>query len=189
LSELVVERGQRTRRRPEGVRVRVAHPWHRVPVVAGPAGQGQRPARRDHVEAPLRVEPVGHAEQVHLVGAAAVMQHEQSLRLAGGGALLVDQRGDRGIVTNLAPSTVSCMAKVIPIDEVRRSERAALFQGRGDAPVSIFVLTYQRGQGPALHLHPYPEVFVVQEGSAVFTAGDEELTVAGGNIVVVPAET
>jgi len=81
------------------------------------------------------------------------------------------------------------MATVIPIDDVRRSERAALFQGRDQAPVSIFVLTYQRGQGPDLHLHPYPEVFLVQEGSAEFTAGDERLTVAGGHIVVVPAET
>jgi len=81
------------------------------------------------------------------------------------------------------------MAFVIPIDEVRRSERAALFQGRDHAPVSIFVLTYQRGQGPDLHLHPYPEVFVVQEGTAVFTAGAEQLTVSGGHIVVVPPET
>jgi mannose-6-phosphate isomerase-like protein (cupin superfamily) len=32
-------------------------------------------------------------------------------------------------------------------------------------------------------------VFVVQEGTAAFTAGDEELTVTGGNIVIVPAET
>jgi len=81
------------------------------------------------------------------------------------------------------------MAFVIPIDEVRRSERAALFQGRGHAPVSIFVLTYQRDQGPDLHLHPYPEVFVVQEGTALFTAGDERLTVTGGHIVVVPPDT
>jgi quercetin dioxygenase-like cupin family protein len=81
------------------------------------------------------------------------------------------------------------MATVIPIDDVRRSERAALFQGRDQAPVSIFVLTYQRGQGPDLHLHPYPEVFVVEEGTAEFTAGDERLTVTGGHIVVVPAET
>jgi quercetin dioxygenase-like cupin family protein len=81
------------------------------------------------------------------------------------------------------------MAFVIPIDEVRRSERAALFQGRDHAPVSIFVLTYQRDQGPDLHLHPYPEVFVVQEGTALFTAGDERLTVTGGHIVVVPPDT
>jgi mannose-6-phosphate isomerase-like protein (cupin superfamily) len=81
------------------------------------------------------------------------------------------------------------MATVTPIDELRRSPTACLFQGREQAPVSIFVTEYQRGKGPDLHLHPYPEVFVVETGTARFTAGDEELVVEGGNIVVVPAET
>src|SRR4051794_25021076 len=81
------------------------------------------------------------------------------------------------------------MATVIPIDELRRSPAAALFEGRDDAPVSIFVTEYVRGRGPDLHLHPYPEVFVVLDGTAHFTAGDERLTVTGGHVVVVPAET
>jgi quercetin dioxygenase-like cupin family protein len=53
----------------------------------------------------------------------------------------------------------------------------------------MFITQHARGQGPDLHLHPYPEAFIVQAGTAVFTAGDEELTVEAGNIVVVPAET
>ena len=81
------------------------------------------------------------------------------------------------------------MARVIPIDDLRRSERAALFEGRDDIPVSIFVTQYERGHGPSLHLHPYPEVFVVQAGTAVFTVDDEQITVAAGHIVVVPAQT
>jgi mannose-6-phosphate isomerase-like protein (cupin superfamily) len=81
------------------------------------------------------------------------------------------------------------MATVTTIEALRRSPTAALFQGGDDAPVSIFVTEYARGQGPDLHLHPYPEVFVVETGTAMFTAGDEQLEVAGGNIVVVPAET
>ena len=81
------------------------------------------------------------------------------------------------------------MATVTPIEDLRLSERAALFEGRGEIGVSIFVTQYDRGEGPDLHLHPYPEVFVVEAGAAVFTAGDEKLTVEGGNIVVVPAET
>jgi len=81
------------------------------------------------------------------------------------------------------------MAKVIPLEELRRSPSAALFQGRDDAPISIFVTEYPRGRGPDLHYHPYPEVFVVHAGSARFTAGDEELEVSAGNIVIVPAET
>lgn len=81
------------------------------------------------------------------------------------------------------------MAKVIPFDEVRRSETTVLFQGGDDTPVSMFVMAYPRGRGPDLHLHPYPETFVVQEGTATFTAGDEQLTVNGGHVVVVPANT
>ena len=81
------------------------------------------------------------------------------------------------------------MARVIPIDDLRRSPTAALFEGRDDIPVSIFVTEYQRGQGPDLHLHPYPEVFVVQTGTAVFTAGEEQLTVSAGHIVIVPEQT
>ncbi|MBW3653947.1 MAG: cupin domain-containing protein [Actinobacteria bacterium] len=81
------------------------------------------------------------------------------------------------------------MATVIPLEDLRRSATAALFEGRDDVPVSIFVTEYERGQGPSLHLHPYPEVFVVQTGTAVFTAGDEELVVEAGHVVVVPART
>jgi quercetin dioxygenase-like cupin family protein len=81
------------------------------------------------------------------------------------------------------------MATVTPIEDLRRSATAALFQGRDDIPISIFVTEYERGQGPDLHTHPYAEAFVVETGTATFTAGDEQLTVAGGNIVVVPAET
>ncbi len=81
------------------------------------------------------------------------------------------------------------MATVTPIEDLRRSPTAALFQGGDVAPVSIFITEYARGQGPDLHVHPYPEVFVVETGAAIFTAGDEQLTVEGGNIVTVPAET
>jgi mannose-6-phosphate isomerase-like protein (cupin superfamily) len=81
------------------------------------------------------------------------------------------------------------MASITAIEDVRLSARAALYQGHEDAPVSIFITQYDRGEGPDLHLHPYPEVFVVEEGTAVFTAGDEQLTVAAGHIVVVPAQT
>ena len=81
------------------------------------------------------------------------------------------------------------MASVIPIDDLRRSPTAALFEGGEQIGISIFVTRYPRGRGPDLHTHPYPEAFVVEAGTAVFTAGEEELTVAAGNIVVVPAET
>lgn len=44
-----------------------------------------------------------------------------------------------------------------------------------------------RGSGPALHRHDYDELFIVQEGEATITAGDRELVVGAGDIVVVPA--
>lgn len=81
------------------------------------------------------------------------------------------------------------MASVTPIADIRLSETAALFEGKDQIPISSFITEYPRGKGPDLHLHPYPEAFVVLDGTAVFTAGDEELEVAGGNVVVVPAET
>jgi quercetin dioxygenase-like cupin family protein len=81
------------------------------------------------------------------------------------------------------------MATVIPIEQLRRSPTAALFEGGDELGISIFVTEYERGQGPGLHVHPYPETFVVETGTAVFTAGAEQLTVAGGHIVTVPAET
>ncbi|MEX2193920.1 MAG: cupin domain-containing protein [Thermoleophilaceae bacterium] len=81
------------------------------------------------------------------------------------------------------------MATVIPIEELRRSPTAALFEGGEDVGISIFVTEYERGRGPDLHLHPYPEVFVVETGTARFTAGHEELVVSAGHIVTVPAQT
>jgi quercetin dioxygenase-like cupin family protein len=81
------------------------------------------------------------------------------------------------------------MATVIPIEDLRHSPRSVLFQGGDETPVSIFIVTVQRGDGPDLHLHPYPEVFVVEAGKAAFTAGDEELVVTEGHMVIVPAQT
>ena len=78
---------------------------------------------------------------------------------------------------------------MVPFDDLRRSDTTVLFQGEDDAPVSLFVVAYPRGRGPDLHQHPYPETFVVLSGTALFTAGDEQLAVSGGNIVVVPANT
>jgi quercetin dioxygenase-like cupin family protein len=81
------------------------------------------------------------------------------------------------------------MATVVPIEDLRRSATAALFEGGDEIGISIFLTEYDRGQGPDLHLHPYPEAFVVQAGTAAFTVGAEEITVEAGHIVVAPAQT
>ena len=80
------------------------------------------------------------------------------------------------------------MATVIPLADLRFSPTAALFEG-GELGVCVFVTRYERGRGPQLHVHPYPEIFVVETGTARFTAGTEELVVEARHIVVVPADT
>ena len=80
------------------------------------------------------------------------------------------------------------MARVFPLSDMQTSPTAWKFEGgpRGDAPVSFFVTHTPPGKGPGLHLHPYPEVFLVQEGTATFRVGGEQLEVPAGHVVVVP---
>lgn len=80
------------------------------------------------------------------------------------------------------------MAIVIPFEDLKYSPTATLFEG-GALGVTIFVTNYeQRGQGPQLHKHPYPEIFVVHAGTGKFTIGSEELVVEAGHIVLAPAD-
>ena len=80
-------------------------------------------------------------------------------------------------------------ATVTPFERLRHRATAVLFEGGDAVPVSSFVTRYERGQGSELHLHPYPEVFVVETGTALFTVGEDELVVPAGHVVVVPAQT
>src|SRR3712207_2519940 len=81
------------------------------------------------------------------------------------------------------------MARVIPVDDVRYTPAVAVLECGDDAPISLYVTEFARGEGTPLHLHPYPEVFLVERNTALFTAGDEELTVTEGHYVLVPANT
>lgn len=82
------------------------------------------------------------------------------------------------------------MPFVRPIDDFRLSPHAALFEGRhAGVEVSSFIIDHNRGGGPGLHTHPYAEVFIVLEGQARFTIGDDEVDVGGGHIAVVPPDT
>ena len=82
------------------------------------------------------------------------------------------------------------MTYVISKDELPHSATAHRFEGYhyGDANVSFFLTHAPPGSGPSLHTHPYAEVFVVQEGHATFTAGDDTIEATAGQIVVVPAD-
>ncbi len=81
------------------------------------------------------------------------------------------------------------MTRVIPVDDVRYTPAVAVLECGEDAPISFYVTEFARGEGTPLHLHPYPEVFLVERNAAVFTAGDRELTVTEGHYVLVPANT
>ena len=83
-----MEAGERVVRRLEGVVVREPDARDDVPVLARPARDLQRAARGDDVQPPLRVQDVGEAEQVVLVGAAAVVEDQQALGRAVRGAFL-----------------------------------------------------------------------------------------------------
>lgn len=78
-------------------------------------------------------------------------------------------------------------AHVISLADPERGDDTNEFQGyRHNAGVSLIVVDAPPGSGPKLHKHPYEEVFVVQEGTATFTAGEETIEVKGGQVVVVP---
>jgi len=81
------------------------------------------------------------------------------------------------------------MAYVIDGDELPHRTTALKFEGfqYGGVDVSFFLVDSPPGGGAALHKLPSEGVFVVQEGDATFTVGDETIEVTGGQIVVVPA--
>ena len=43
------------------------------------------------------------------------------------------------------------------------------------------------GEGPALHVHPYDEIFTITEGRARFTVGDRTIDAEAGDVVLGPA--
>ena len=74
---------------------------------------------------------------------------------------------------------------------VRPTVRGNAAQLEGEehgAGISLFVVDSPPGVGPALHRHPYEEVFVVHEGQARFFVDEEELDAGAGDVVIVPAE-
>lgn len=80
------------------------------------------------------------------------------------------------------------VARVVDLVDPERGDDPGELQGRHlGAGVSIIVVDAPPGSGPKLHRHPYEEVFVVQEGTATFTAGEKTIQATSGQVVVVPA--
>lgn len=80
------------------------------------------------------------------------------------------------------------MKSVVSFQELPSSHHAREFVGadHGDVPFSVILVHAPPGAGPALHRHPYAEVFIVESGEATFSLGEERLVVIGGQIVVGP---
>ncbi len=53
--------------------------------------------------------------------------------------------------------------------------------------ITLLFVDAPAGKGPRLHRHPYDEVFIVQEGHASFTVGDEQVDAGPGDILVAHA--
>ena len=80
---------------------------------------------------------------------------------------------------------------VISQDQLPFSRIARELEGvdHDGVPVSLIFVDAPPGRGPGLHTHAYHELFLVQQGTATFTAGDAERVAGPGDIVVVPPET
>ena len=72
------------------------------------------------------------------------------------------------------------MATIIPKEQLRNGN---LFQGGayGGVPISFFWMQLAPGEGPRLHVYPYEEIFVIQEGHATFTLGENTLLFRDGS--------
>jgi len=55
----------------------------------------------------------------------------------------------------------------------------------------VTVLFYQTdtpGKGPAWHVHPYDEVFIVRQGRALFTIGAQKIEAVAGDVLFGPRD-
>jgi mannose-6-phosphate isomerase-like protein (cupin superfamily) len=73
-------------------------------------------------------------------------------------------------------------------DRPPSSSRTVRFEGAAfGTDISFFAVDNETGQGPGLHIHPYPETWFVHSGRALIVAGEESFEVGRGDIAVVPS--
>lgn len=83
--------------------------------------------------------------------------------------------------------------KATVLDRSQWAEEADVWQGEFEGAIFgtnvsvMFYTTDQIGHGPNLHRHPYDEVFIIRQGRALFTVGDQQLEATAGQIVFGPA--
>jgi mannose-6-phosphate isomerase-like protein (cupin superfamily) len=71
---------------------------------------------------------------------------------------------------------------------LQRFEYTAEFEGEAHGTAVSFILVdMPPGEGVRLHIHPYAEIFIVQEGHATFTLGAETIDVVAPRTLIGPA--
>jgi quercetin dioxygenase-like cupin family protein len=79
---------------------------------------------------------------------------------------------------------------VIEVERLPGGENTVRFDGHEHgANVPFFITRNRPGTGPGLHLHPYEETLIVQEGEVRFNVGGEEIEAGAGQIIIAPAGT
>jgi mannose-6-phosphate isomerase-like protein (cupin superfamily) len=83
------------------------------------------------------------------------------------------------------------MTTVLDLDELQFSPTAWLFEGgpRANVGVSMFIVRTKPGVFVELHVHPYPETFLLLEGRGRWTAGDDVVELGPNQMISVPANT
>lgn len=76
-------------------------------------------------------------------------------------------------------------------DELPRDVNTYEFQGvqYQNTDVSFIWVDMPPGGMVRLHKHPYQEIFIIQQGVAIFSIGSTTLEAHTGQIIIVPADT
>jgi quercetin dioxygenase-like cupin family protein len=88
-------------------------------------------------------------------------------------------------------SPAMATALTFKLADMAFSPTAALFEGKPQAGVdiSMFIVRTAPGGFVELHVHPYPETFLLLEGRGRWTAGDDVVELEPDEMVVVPPNT
>ncbi|HVG46946.1 MAG TPA: cupin domain-containing protein [Rubellimicrobium sp.] len=79
------------------------------------------------------------------------------------------------------------------LDRTDWATHPSLWKGRiegqslGTGVTILFYATEEVGVGPRLHVHDYDEIFILREGRALFTVGEERFEAEAGQVVFAPA--
>jgi mannose-6-phosphate isomerase-like protein (cupin superfamily) len=82
---------------------------------------------------------------------------------------------------------------IVPTDdhtavELLQFEHTVEFEGEAHGTsVSFILVDMPPGEGVSLHTHPYVEIFIVQEGHARYTVGNETIDVVAPRTLIGPA--